>query len=158
IDPAVLETTTIVAGENSADQRETMRQVGDRFGYVRVILTPFNYREVGAHAVMNRIQAEVPPPFPAMAIGFEMEPMGPPVGRALQVEITARDGAAREAAARRLIALLRDTTGVYAVESDLEPGDPELHIELDRALAAWAGIDLATVATHVRAAFDGLPV
>lgn len=158
IDPAVLETTTIVAGENSADQRETMRQVGDRFGYVRVILTPFNYREVSAHAVMNRIQSEIPPLFPALAIGFEMEPMGPPVGRALQVEITARDGAAREAAARRLIALLGETQGVYAVESDLEPGDPELRIELDRALAAWAGIDLATVATHVRAAFDGLPV
>lgn len=158
IDPVVLETTTLVAGENSADQRETMKQLGDRFGYVRVILIPFTEREVSAHAVMDRIQAEVPALFPRMDISFAMEAMGPPVGRALQVEITGRENAVQERAARRLVAMLRGIDGVYAVESDLEPGDPELRIQIDRAWAAYAGVDLATVADHVRAAFDGLPV
>ncbi len=158
IDPAVLETTTLVAGENSADQREQMKQIGDRFGFVRVILIPFTEREISALQVMDRIQAEIPALFPDMAISFAMESMGPPVGRALQVEITGRDNGARDESARRLMALLAGVDGVYAIESDLEPGDPELHIELDRGLAAFAGVDLATVATHIRAAFDGLPV
>ncbi len=158
IDPAVLETTTLVAGENSADQREQMKQIGDRFGFVRVILIPFTEREVTALEVMDRIQAEIPALFPDMTISFAMETMGPPVGRALQVEITGRDNGARDESARRLMALLSEVNGVYAIESDLEPGDPELHIELDRELAAFAGVDLATVATHIRAAFDGLVV
>ncbi|RMH40767.1 MAG: efflux RND transporter permease subunit, partial [Alphaproteobacteria bacterium] len=60
--------------------------------------------------------------------------------------------------AKRLMAMLAKIDGVYAIESDLEPGDPELHIVLDRALAAYAGVDLATTATHIRAAFDGIRV
>ncbi|MDX8401235.1 MAG: efflux RND transporter permease subunit, partial [Mariprofundaceae bacterium] len=158
IDPAILETTTLVAGENSADQRETMKQIGDRFGFVRVILIPFTQRpKVSAYAVMDRIQREVPPLFPELEISFAMQKPGPPVGRALQVELSGEEDALPRVAAR-LMAMLRTIPGATAIESDLEPGDPELHIVLDRRLAAWAGVDLATVASHVRAAFDGLRV
>jgi len=48
--------------------------------------------------------------------------------------------------------------GVYAMESDLEAGDPEIRIVMDRKLAAYAGVDLATAGTHIHAAFDGLRV
>lgn len=158
IDPAILETTTMVAGENSADQRETLKQIGDRFGFVRVILIPFTERSVSAYDVMNSLERDVPALFPGMDISFAMEAPGPPVGRALQVEITGRDVAAQERAARRLMDVLATVQGVHAIESDLEPGDPEIHIELDRRLAAFAGVDLATVAQHIKAAFDGLRV
>lgn len=158
IDPDIVETTTMVAGENSADQREVMKQIGDRFGFVRVILIPFTERQTSAYEVMDRIEREVPQLFPAMEISFTMESPGPPVGRALQVEITGRDDGAKEAAARRLMEMLRGIKGVYAIESDLQPGDPELHVELDRRLAAFAGVDLATASDHIKAAFDGLRV
>jgi multidrug efflux pump subunit AcrB len=158
IDPAILETTTMIAGENSADQRETLKQIGDRFGFLRVILIPFTERTVPAYDVMNTLESDVPELFPELDISFVMEAPGPPVGRALQVEITGRDVAAQERAARRLIQLLAGVAGVHAVESDLEYGDPEIHIELDRRLAAYAGVDLATVAQHIKAAFDGLRV
>lgn len=156
--PAILETTTMIAGENSADQRETLKQIGDRFGFLRVILIPFTERDVPAYDVMNALERDVPALFPEMNISFVMEVPGPPVGRALQVEITGRDINAQERAARRLMTLLADIDGVHAVESDLEYGDPEIHIELDRRLAAFAGVDLATVAQHIKAAFDGLRV
>jgi len=136
IDPAILETTTMVAGENSADQRETLKQIGDRFGFLSVILIPFTERDISAYTVMNRIEKEVTPLFPNLDISFAMVTPGPPVGRALQVEITGRDGDSRTRVAQRLVALLKKIDGVYAVESDLEPGDPELHIEVDRKLAA----------------------
>ncbi len=158
IDPKILETTTLVAGENSADQREAMKQLGDRFGFVRVILIPFTKRpDVSAYDVMARIEREIPPLFPGLDISFAMQKPGPPVGRALQVELSG-DEAALERTAKRLMAMLRTIPGATAIESDLEPGDPELHVVLDRRLAAWAGVDLATVASHVRAAFDGLRI
>ncbi len=158
IDPVLLETTTLVAGENSADQREALKQMGDRFGFVRVIMTPFTKRDVSAYTVMDALEKNIPALFPAMEISFAMRASGPPVGRALQVELTGGSEAEMRAISQRVIDYLTAIKGVYAIESDLEPGDPELHIEVDRALAAYAGIDLATIATHVRAAFDGLRV
>jgi len=158
IDPSLLETTTMVAGENSADQREALKQIGDRFGFLRVILIPFTERTTSAYTVMNALEKDIPQLFPGIDISFAMEKSGPPVGRALQVEISGGSEAAMTAAAERLMQLLHGIDGAYAVESDLEPGDPEIHIVLDRALAAFSGVDLATVATHIRAAFDGLRV
>ncbi|MDQ6993136.1 MAG: efflux RND transporter permease subunit [Mariprofundus sp.] len=158
IDPSILETTTMVAGENSADQRESLKQMGDRFGFERVILIPFNKRDISAFIVMDEIEKAIPPLFPELKISFAMLKGGPPVGRALQVELTGSDEAAITRSAERLIKTLSTIKGAYAIESDLEPGDPELHIVLDRKLAAYAGVDLATAATHVRAAFDGLRI
>ncbi|RME81741.1 MAG: efflux RND transporter permease subunit [Zetaproteobacteria bacterium] len=154
IPPEILETTTLVAGENSADRREALKRIGDRFGFVRVILIPFTERTISAYAVMDRIQKEVPPLFPEAKTSFAMMKPGPPVGRALQVEITGDEAAARRAA-ERLVKLLHTIQGVYAIESDLDPGEPELRIALDRAKAAYAGVDLATAAQHLKAAFDG---
>jgi multidrug efflux pump subunit AcrB len=44
------------------------------------------------------------------------------------------------------------------VDSGLKPGDDQLHVVLDRTRAAYADVDLATVARHVRAAVGGLVV
>jgi len=158
IDPSILETTTLIAGENSADQRETMKQVGDRFGFVRAILTPFTERKISAYAVMEQVQREVPQLFPEAKISFAMMKPGPPVGRAFQVELSGGDEAARARVAQRLMTHLKKRKGTLAIESDLEGGDPELRVVLDRAKAAYAGVDLAMVSLHVKAAFDGLRV
>ena len=158
INPALLETTTMIAGENSADQRETLKQVGDRFGFERIILIPFTERTVSAYVVMNKLEKEIPPLFPGLDISYAMQKPGPPVGRALQVELTGGDEASMTRVARRLIDMLTTVRGVYAIESDLEPGDPEIRIVMDRKLAAYAGVDLATASSQIRAAFDGLRI
>lgn len=158
IPPEWMETTTFVAGESSADQREALKQIGDRFGFVRVVLTPFTERKTSAYAIMERLQREIPPNFPDAELSFAMMRPGPPVGRALQVELSGSDLDAQHRAARRLMQWLATIDGVHAIESDLQPGDPEIHVHVDRALAAYAGVDLATIATHIRAAFDGIRV
>ncbi|OIO70501.1 MAG: hypothetical protein CO186_07425 [Zetaproteobacteria bacterium CG_4_9_14_3_um_filter_49_83] len=158
IDPDILETTTIVAGENSADQRESLKQIGDRFGFVRVILTPFTVRTVSAFDVMDAVEKGLSEKFPDLQISFAMQKNGPPVGRALQVEINGSGMDDKRQAAQRLIDVLAGIKGVYAIESDLEPGETEMHIVLDRARAAYAGIDLKTASQHIKAAFDGIRV
>ncbi len=158
INPQLLETTTLVAGENSADQRAALKQVGDRFGFVRVILTPFTERKASAYDIMAEVQKIIPQQFPELEISFAMQSSGPPVGRALHVEISGSDIATQKRVAKRLETLLHNIPGATAIESDLQPGQRELHIVLDRAKAAYAGIDLSTVALHIKAAFDGLRV
>jgi len=90
-------------------------------------------------------------------INYVMLKGGPPTGRALQVEITGTD-TDRIKSGKALMALLQGIDGVHSVESGLREGSPEIHIEVDRKLAAYANIDLASIATSVRAAFDGIPV
>ena len=158
IDPSLLEVTTAMAGTNSSDQREELKQVGDHFGYLRVSLTSFVGRDIPAHDVMRSLEKEIPELFPNLSINFVMMAAGPPTGRAVQVEISGGKDEARERAARRLVELLEKTPGIHSVESGLEEGDPEIHIVLNRQLAAYAKVDMATVATHIRAAFDGLVV
>ncbi|MDX8396846.1 MAG: efflux RND transporter permease subunit [Mariprofundaceae bacterium] len=158
IKPELLETTTLVAGENSADQRESLKQVGDRFGFIRVILTPFTERSTSAYEIMADVEKVIPDLFPQIELSFAMQSSGPPVGRALQVEISGADTATKERVARRLEVILHDIKGTTAIESDLQEGQKELHIVLDRAKAAYAGVDLKNAALHIKAAFDGIRV
>ena len=58
--------------------------------------------------------------------------------------------------AGRLMKFLNGIEGVTSVESGLQPGDDEVHVVMDRTLAAYAGVNLATAASHVRAAVGGL--
>ncbi|MDX8387676.1 MAG: efflux RND transporter permease subunit [Ghiorsea sp.] len=157
IKPELLETTVTVAGDNSANKQEAMKQIGDRFGYLKVILTSFAERDVSAYQVMDDVKQGIEGKYPDLDINFVMLKGGPPTGRALQVEITG-DDEHRLKSGENLIAILGTVEGVHSIESGLQEGVPEVHVEVDRKLAAYAQVDLASVATHVRAAFDGIPV
>ncbi|MDQ6979969.1 MAG: efflux RND transporter permease subunit [Ghiorsea sp.] len=153
----LLETTVGVSGDNAANEQESLKQIGDRFGYLKVILISFAHRDVSAYKVMDDVKAGIAGKFPDVDINFVMLKGGPPTGRALQVEITGTD-MDRTKSGQALMTLLQGVKGVHSIESGLREGSPEIHIEVDRKLAAYANIDLATIATSIRAAFDGIPV
>lgn len=156
IEPAHLEATLLSTGQIAIDDNDALMQRGGRFGQIRVIYTPAVARP--EHDALEDMQAmieAIPPLFPDLDIAISEIKGGPPTGRPLEVEIAGHDTQAAEAAARRLIALLEKVPGVTDVDSGLKPGDPELHVIFDRALAAYAGVDLATAANHVRAAVGG---
>lgn len=159
IDPAHLEATLLSSGQIAIDEGDALTQRGGRFGQIRVIYTPAVSRP-GHDAMrdMRKLTAEIPPLFPGLDIAMSELKPGPPTGRALQVEISGHDTEASAAAARRLIDMLEKVPGVTNVDSGLQPGDPELHVVFDRALAAYAGVNLVTAANHVRAAVGGLRV
>jgi multidrug efflux pump subunit AcrB len=107
---------------------------------------------------MRRATSELPAEFPDLDFAFTEIRPGPPVGRPLEAELSGHDEKKVEAAARRLMELVAAVPGVVSVDSGLTPGDDELHVVLDRSLAAYAGVDLQTAANHVRAAVGGLVV
>ncbi len=153
----LLETTVTVAGNNSGNQQEVIKQIGDRFGVLRVILTSFAEREVSAYDIMADVKRSFKDLYPDVKVNFVMLKGGPPTGKALQVEITGKDEH-REKSGRDLIALLESVEGVHSIQSGLQEGVPEIHVVVDRRLAAYAKVDLAAIGMHIRAAFDGIPV
>jgi multidrug efflux pump subunit AcrB len=159
IAPEYLEATVIGTGEIAIDEGDPLTQRGDRFGQIRALYTPAVTRpDHDVLADLRRLVQELPPRFPKLELAFTEIRHGPPTGRPLEAELSGADAALLEGAARRLIAMLQKVPGVVSVDSGLKAGDEELHVVLDRALATYAGVDLATAARHVRAAVGGLVV
>ncbi len=154
-----LEATLISTGQIAKDGGDPLTQRGSRFAQIRVIYFPAVTRpDHDVMVDMRRIDKEITPLYPGLKLAFDEQKPGPPTGRALQVEISSNDNVANERAAERLMQYLKTIKGVTTVESGLEAGDAELRIVMDRAMAAYAGVDLETVSNHVRAAVGGLRV
>jgi len=159
IKPAYLETTLLGSGQIAVDEGDPLTQRGGRFGQIRVIyIQAVSRPDHDALDDMRKLSKIIPGLHPDLEIAFNELKPGPPTGRPLQVEISSYDDNVTDATARRLVNFLKTVKGVTAVDSGLKPGDPEIHIIFDKGLSAYAGIDLATAASHVRAAVDGLRV
>ena len=159
IKPEHLESTVSKAGDVSVDEGDPMTQRGSRYGQIRAIYIPAAGRQ--DHEALDDMKAAsvlLKEKYPNLDISMTEIRPGPPLGRALEAEISGYDERSSEIAAQGLIAYLATVDGVTTVDSGLKKGDDELHVVLDRELATYAGIDLATAATHVRAAVGGLVV
>ena len=159
IKPEYLESTILSSGQTQRDSGDPLTQRGSRYGQIRVLYTPAITRP--DHDAVNDLryfEKHLPQKHPDLEIAFELVKPGPPTGRALEIELSSKDNKANEQVAQNLIDYLKSIKGVMTVESGLQPGDKEVHIVMDKKLAAYAGVNLATAATHVRAAVDGLRV
>lgn len=159
INPEYLESTILSSGQTQRDAGDPLTQRGSRFGQIRVLYIPAVLRE-GHDAVkdIRYLEKTLPAKYPKLELAFELVTAGPPTGRALEVEISSNHGIYNEKVAKNLIAFLQDVKGVTTIESGLQPGDKEIHVVLDKNLAAYSGVNLATAATHIRASVDGLRV
>lgn len=159
INPEYLETTILSSGQMQRDAGDPLTQRGSRFGQIRVLYIPAVLRE-GHDAVkdLRKVEKLLPEKYPELEIAFELVSPGPPTGRALEVEISSNDAVSNVNVAKNLITFLKDVSGVSSVESGLQPGDQEIHVVLNKGLAAYSGVNLVTAASHIRAAVDGLRV
>ncbi len=154
-----LESTILSSGQTQRDAGDPLTQRGSRFGQIRVLYLPAVLRpDHDAVKDLRYLEKNLPSKYPDLEIAFELVKPGPPTGRALEIEISSKDGISNEHVAENLIKFLKDIKGVTTIESGLQPGDKEIHVVLDKGLAAYAGVTLATAASHIRATVDGLRV
>ncbi|MDH5218973.1 MAG: efflux RND transporter permease subunit, partial [Gammaproteobacteria bacterium] len=159
LNPEYLESTLASVGQVQKDAGDPLTQRGARFAQLRVLYTPAVSRpEHDALNDMKHISHVLPAKYPKHKITLEEIKPGPPTGRALEVEIAGNNAEASERVAQRLIDFAGKVEGVISVESGLQPGDKEVHVVMNRSLAAYAGVNLAVAASHVRAAVGGLVV
>jgi multidrug efflux pump subunit AcrB len=159
IKPEYLQATVLRSGDVSIDEGDPLTQRGSRYGMIRVIYEPAVSRP-GHDALvdMHTLAKDLPQKYSGLEISFTEIRPGPPLGRPLEAEISSYEDGVAEKAAANLIAYLKTIPGVSGIDSGLKQGDEELHVVLDRELATYAGVDLATASQHVRAAVGGLVV
>ncbi|MCK5335678.1 MAG: efflux RND transporter permease subunit, partial [Gammaproteobacteria bacterium] len=152
-----VEATLAKAGDVSVDQGDPLTQRGSRYGQIQAIYTQAVTRpEHDALKEMFDLSQTIPAQFPNLDIAFTAIKPGPPVGRALEAEISSYNDKLSEAAAQKLIDYLKTIDGVTAIDSGLKAGDDELHVIMDRQLATYAGVNLANASSLIRAASGGL--
>lgn len=154
-----VEATLAKSGDISIDQGDPLTQRGSRYGQVQAIYTQAVTRpEHDALKEMFDLSQTIPAQFPELDIAFSAIKPGPPVGRALEAEISSYNDKLSEAAAQKLIDYLHTIDGVTSIDSGLKAGDDELHVIMDRQLATYAGVNLASAAGLIRAASGGLTI
>jgi multidrug efflux pump subunit AcrB len=154
-----VEATLAKSGDISLDAGDPLTQRGSRYGQIRTIYIPSVSRpHHSALDDMHRLAEILPKKFPEFDIAVTAIRPGPPVGRALEAEISSSDDRHAAVAAHRLIQYLQSIQGVLAVDSGLKQGDDELHVVLNRELATYAGVNITIAAQQIRAAVGGLVV
>jgi len=159
VDSKNIDTILVTTGKTSTDQGDPLTQSGSRFGQLHVIYTASILRpEHNAADEMVLIVDDLVKKYSDLNISLQKKKPGPPTGRALQVEITGTNRKSIVMVAKDLTKYIKSIPGVLTVESDLQAGDNELRIILDRKKAIYAGVDLFTVSKHIKAIGSGLRV
>jgi len=159
VDDKNIDMILVTTGKTSTDQGDPLAQNGARFGqlhvvYIASILRPNHNAADEMLLVMDVLTKN----YPDLNISLQKKKPGPPSGRALQVEITGSNRDSIVEVAIRLKDYVKNIKGVLTVESDLQAGDKELRIILDRKKSIYAGVDLLTVSKNIRAIGSGLRV
>jgi multidrug efflux pump subunit AcrB len=92
---------------------------------------------------------------PGARIEVVQQEMGPPTGKAVEIQIRGDDFSVLAKAADQIQQFLRDVPGISNIDSDYEEGRPELRIKIDREKAALLGLNTALVAGTIRTAING---
>jgi len=124
---------------------------------VMVNFVEFRYRKgQSTREVMTEIREAVAG-YPGVTIAVDKDAAGPPVGKAISIEITGDDF-------ERLIELSEQMkkhiiesgiAGIERLKSDLETGKPELVVDIDREKARRFGLSTYSVASELRTALFG---
>ena len=127
---------------------------GTHLGQLIIELTPVDERERDSETILRELRTASRDIPGVNAVKFESV-HGGPGGRSIQIEISHTDPEQLRIVADEFKEELRHYAGVFDIDDDMDPGRPEVQIELlDSARAI--GMTTQSLATQVRAAFYGL--
>lgn len=87
---------------------------------------------------------------------YEVETLGPPIGRPIEIHVASNDDATRRSTATSIARYLEDHAAVVDVDLDERPGTPQVDLNLDYEKLALRGLDAEDVGLTLKAAFFGL--
>jgi multidrug efflux pump len=144
---------TIYARTVASSGRQNDDEPEDLIGIVNLEFVDW-FERPSARAVLDTIR-ERGRDLPGIYVETREEEAGPPVGKPIQLQVSANDPAKLGPTAARLAQLLRDTPGLV----DIEDGRPipgiDWELEVDRAEAAKFGADVSLIGNYVRMVTNG---
>lgn len=132
------------------------RASGVNLGEVSIDLVDYADREQSGHEIKDRIREAIADLTGTRAMNFEEARRGPPVGKPVMIRIKGDNFDTLREISADIQAYLHGVDGVKDVMDNFPPGKDEVRPVLDLDKAAALGLDVQTIATEIRGAFDGL--
>lgn len=129
---------------------------GSNVGQVSFRLVLPSERTRSGHEIKDEVREAIKDVPGARTITIEDSRDGPPVGKAVQVRIKGDNFDTLKEISNQVQAFLREQPGVKDVMDNFPPGKDEVRPVLDMERVAGLGLNVQTIATEIRGAFDGL--
>lgn len=143
-------------GIHQQEANDPMTRRGSQLGQIMVYLTPEPSRDRTADEIMEFVKKNVGEIPGFKEVVFTRVSPGPPVGRAIDLGVRAPQYAEIMPAVERVKEYLKTVKGVKDVSDTYDLGKEEMRVIVNPVEAAAAGLDVATIGTSVRAAFEGI--
>ncbi|GJM28751.1 MAG: copper transporter [Cyclobacteriaceae bacterium] len=124
---------------------------------IMVNFVEFQYRDgKNTKEIMDEIRQAVQG-YPGVTITVDKDAAGPPVGKAISIEITGEDYPTLIDLTENLKTFITESGigGIEKLRTDLETGKPELIVDIDREKARRFGLSTYSVASELRTALFG---
>ncbi len=154
--PQAPEIETMRSRVGSINRSSFSSAAGTNFGQITFQLLPLTERERLGQVVKDQIRDAVRHVAGARTMTFEDARRGPPVGKPIQARIKGDNFDTLKAIAGEVKDFLKATPGVKDAMDNFPPGKDEVRPILDLEKVAALNLDVRTIATEIRGAFDGL--
>lgn len=154
----IVEAVISQVGENTNDPQEGVSP-GETPNKARINVSFIDYQlreDISTTDVLEEVREAVSG-YPGVQVSVAENPVGPPVGKPINVEISSEDYLGLISFTERIIAEIENSSiqGIEELKSDLETGKPELIVNIDRDKARRFGLSTSTIATELRTALFG---
>ncbi len=126
----------------------------EHYGKITVDLVAVEEQQEDPDVWMDELRA-IYADVPGASVVLNKESMGPPAGKAVNIEIVGDDLEVMSGIARQVKDQIRGIPGIIDLTDDIELSRPEIHVIVDRERAAVAGVDTRGIAQTVRTAING---
>jgi multidrug efflux pump subunit AcrB len=149
--------TTVGSGAKGENEFLDLSETPHR-GMITVTFLDFELREgINTWDILEEFEEQLIGSYPGAFVSVEKQSEGPPVGRAVNIEIIGRDFDKLIMLSESMQAYIEqaDIPGVEGIKTDLELGKPEAIIHIDRERARRYGLSTGQIGSTIRTALFG---
>ena len=160
-DKKIVKSVLTTIGKGVTGQNETPIGNTPNKGMVTISFVDYKYRQgINTSEIMKRLSKNMLGTIPGVILSIEKDRMGPPTGKAVNLEIIGKDYS-------KLILLSRDIQryienedieGIEGLKMDLDIGKPELIVTIDREKARRFGLSTGQIGSSIRTSLFGKEV
>jgi multidrug efflux pump subunit AcrB len=151
---ASVKTISTIVGSGKSS-RMTSSQAESNKGYLDIVFKDFEKRGVSSYQTMKWLEDTLPGLMPGWKLQVIKQAMGPPTGKAIELEVSGDDYQQLSTLADTIKNLVKTVPGLTNATYDYDPARPEIRVNVDREQAKRLGFSTLDVASAVRGAIYG---
>ncbi|WP_319468393.1 efflux RND transporter permease subunit [uncultured Pseudodesulfovibrio sp.] len=133
-------------------------EIGTHYSLVKLDFLDMKDRSRPSSEIINEIRSRLRAAIRGAEVQAEPEAMGPPTGKAVNLEITGNDLRQLGEIAMKFKRAIKNVPGLVDLKDNYVAAKPEIRVNVDKEKAALLGLDTFTVAQAVKTAINGFKV